>query len=307
MVKVSSSPWVVKIHADTAGKVWWADGDGVPRPFGGDAGEFLERQPLRPDSVVRLSGAATNCELILGLVMKRVAGLIEDVQVCSPLAVSSRKRRGQPEAAFSDMRNWKMRGSCGGWRSVGPEDVVAYELVREMSGGRSWSPRLKEHQARFAIESARLRYGPACQLLAELVDPRFYIDPKEPDRCGKLERFLGLEPEYAASEGDSVYRKRYELVTSCWKGHRPTSAEASVRPHLFLWDTYYREGSNWTSELKAGKRLIRYLRHVWLDEIYRGRTAEPLFVPEYFFGVDESRVAWFKVERAEFSARLAAR
>lgn len=305
MTKTPKAALVTSLHIDPSNVVWSADADSGPRSTGMEPASFLDRNSISLGTVVRLSGERANCELILGLVSLRSSGAIADVQICSPLAIASNKRRSQPEAAFADMRGWKVPPSCGGWRSVGPSDLASYELVRA-HGCDGPSSGLGAHPALFAIESARMQPVPAVQLLAEIIDPRHFVDPREPDRCSKLERFLGLDPNTASSPDQvSPYRFRYALVTACWKHGGVTKREAGASPDLFLWDTFYREGSNWVSELKAGKQAVRYLRHLWLDELYRGRVSEPLFVPEYFFGASSPRVDWFKACRSQFDSRLA--
>ncbi len=303
MTKSTVSVGRVHLHVTPSGELWAAEDGGAPRPAAGGLPGFLERPAVPKGAVVRVSGEAGNADLILRLWACREAGVVRDVQVCSPLAVSSVKRRGHPESAFADLQAWSARPSCGGWRTVEPADVDAYRLAVAAARGERLAPHLARHPARFAVETASLDGERAAALLAALVDPRFYIDPADPDRFSKMESFLGLNPDTASGAAPGGrHRQRYDLVTAAWKHSRPSAEDASRTPGLFLWDVFYRRGANWQAELKAGQTLIRYLRHLWLDELYRGRVAEGLFVATHFFDKDSNRVRWFEAARSNFSA-----
>jgi hypothetical protein len=138
-------------------------------------------------------------------------------------------------------------------------------------------------------------------LLGYIMDPRWYVDPCNPDRTARLESKLGLNPKTQAGvtlAGVKPWRNHHlcSTVLRCWKdpqqvgmiikafqcvGPEPTTGATTpgLRPGDFLWRIWgYAIGCGPGSreppttaviaDLRASCRFIAFLSRVWISAIY---------------------------------------
>lgn len=294
---------ILKAHTAQDGRVWFLDGDRMPENSGQTAAQFSEGHPavLRSEKV-RVMGVPGNADLLMHLFNRKLHGDLTSLEVCSPLACETSTRREKPEYVLFDMRKWAGRPSVGGWHEFETADYPSYALAASLAARADASHMvrfLKDHPAWYALAGVpHLSREAVCKLIGTVLDPRFFIDVQDPDRLSKLEGFLGLDPKVAVvggRTGEPVRQHdRYRTVLACWKNDDPGKDEAATMAELFVWKAYYDAGGGWKGDLRASQRLVHYLRHVWLDALYRDKPwVEPLFVPEHFFGGDRGAVNWY--------------
>lgn len=251
------------------GEVWTLAGDGPPEPSGLKAGDFLKNfvVPSQCKSV-RLMGDWCNAELIVGL-MK--AG--QPVELCSPLCCPSERERSSPREALVSMRGWgKVPGIKGGWHLAMPDERIFYEarlrgslpdLVGEFMSHPLWD------YLSF-VPTARPRA--ALEVCSKVLDPRWFVDCKRPDRLAKLESFLGLPR--------NNHPDRFKAVLDAWR-QNDLPPKQLAEPANFL----YRLEKSVSAErgvILACKLFVSFLRSCWLDMLYPNRP-EPFFDPDIFF------------------------
>jgi hypothetical protein len=138
----------------------------------------------------------------------------------------------------------------------------------------------------------------AAQLLATIVDPRWYVDRKSPDRAAKLELFLGLTPQVqtSVSTPKRLLHKGRELrcanVLRAWKTAEPDAIDLHD-PANFLYRIHKAAKGGAKGDLRASQAFVRYLRYNWLDGIENRRgTKDGLFAPNLFFKTPAERAAY---------------
>jgi hypothetical protein len=307
MLGLATDLQAVKVTTDPAGLVWYLDGLHLPQPTRLSVDEFLKQPlPWGPARLVRAPGMARNARLLLAIYREIMAGntLFSGLEVCSPLCCVNTEQRNDPAVLLFKTRSFDPPVSVGGWHSFGPEDLRAYLLAyfqqNELPGDQDdVAEVLHSHPAWRALSFvAGLNTAAAAQLLGLIIDPRWYIDPADPDQTNKLPQFLGLDPRAQAQQtagnidpGGRAERNR--LVLSCWKtGEPPQPTE--LRPGQFLWKVWYAKGGGARGDLAASKRLVDYLRQTWTAALCRGAQAARLFVPEFFFGAASPEAVGFR-------------
>jgi len=317
----------LKLHTH-GGKIWYLDGDRNARCTGDAPEDFLVGKVFAGAGRIRLVGNAANARLIMYLYDLKQKHKLESVQVCTPLVCPVEKDRNRPEAMLLGMRSFTRAASLGGFHEVGEADYRSYALlvaltqgtVRGQPVGVAALQLLRGHPAWRPLSFiASLNKLAVAGLLAYMLDPRWYIDQCAPDRLGKLEAWMGLNPKTQAGvSGCSPrwrFHKRCEMVLNCWKDTRQEDAvryrfdlEApqpvadspltGIAPWDFAWRTwgYYLglgmpdapEGDPVIADLRGSRRFLAFLRHTWLSELYRDSPAMPeqnaaLFRPADFF------------------------
>jgi len=317
----------LKLHTHR-GKIWYLDGDYTARCASESPEAFLESDLFAHTERVRLVGNAANARLIMYLYDLKQKSRLESVQVCTPLVCPVDKHRQKPEAMLIGMRNFTRAASLGGFHEVAEADYRSYALSATLTQGTL------RGQPVDAAALKLLRGHPAWRplsfiqsidklslagLLAYILDPRWYIDQCAPDRLGKLEAWLGLNPKTQAGVTDMRSRWRHhcrcQVVLNCWKDQAleenvryrfelsaPKPIEGSLLAGYAPWDFAWRrwghklgigrpdapEGDPVMADLRGSQLFIRFLRHVWLSELYRDSAATPeqnaaLFRPADFF------------------------
>jgi len=307
-------------------QVWYLVGDDLPHLADMSVPEFLDSPILAGAECVRVVGSAENAEIILALAAKQDEGALETVEVVTPLVCETAAEREDPAMVLYRMRRYMRSPSLGGYHRVVAADRCAYALVVAMRQ-EGWTPTtqkiLMQHPVWYPLKFIPDLDRHRCALLlAEIIDPRWFIDVYSPDRSSKLEAFLGLDPKTQAGVTIRKAKKtrRHKIcrtVLECWKlariyqsvvdrfelaGPRPfaNSAEPGLRPGDFPWRIWgYLCGigpgarqpgrGGVVANLRASQRFVQFLRLVWLQELYRDAVfpsqGAPLFRSSQFFGL----------------------
>jgi hypothetical protein len=135
----------------------------------------------------------------------------------------------------------------------------------------------------------------AAQVIQTIVDPRWYVDRRSPERQGKLELYMGLTPsaQKNVSAETKILTKARELrcstVLEAWKTRHPGAVDLND-PRKFLYRIHKAAGEGVRGDLRASQVFLRYLRYNWLDAADRRKGAKDgLFAPELFFKTPAER------------------
>jgi hypothetical protein len=316
----------LKVHAGRDG-IWYLDGAGLPRLARMSVAEFIGSALLKRVDKVRVIGAPCNVALVVALFNQKVRKRIASVEVATPLVCHTQSERDDPATVLYHMRRFSRAPSQGGFHEVTEYDYRAYALAYEVQQHRSVTKLairlLHAHPAWKPLTFIQTISPSHCaQLLAEIIDPRWFVDVCRPDRAAKLQQYLGLMPKTQASvtlgkPAVARGRERCALVLNCWKQRTdaaqiasifeltgpkamPNASAIGIRPGDFVWRTWgYLMGkgpdsrkppkSPTIADLRASIRFVDFLRQVWVQELYRGAQLPDgglLFDADYFFKQD---------------------
>lgn len=266
---------------------------------------------------VRLMGSHENAALIAGLF-----GRIR-VELVTPQVCPSKQLRKDPTAALFYMRGCMLAPSQGGYHVMtAPESLVYRACALAMQSKRidDAVALLQQHPVWRPLHFLRwLNESFLCSLMVAVLDPRWFVDTRFPDRTAKLHGFFGLNPKTQAGAFGLGPVQRQDanckLAMNAWYERNlaanvlrrwlqlgglqalDTATEPGLAPGDFLWrqwaDTYYRfrdDASKAATRgtVRASQTLISFLRLVWLSSIYRDSPSLPdgrasLFRPRDFF------------------------
>lgn len=293
MVDLLTDVQTVKATTDRSGLVWLLRGCAEPKPTGLSVAAFVAASPSYAAQIpVRVPGLAHNTNLLLRLYAAQQDGRAGPLEVCSPRCCGPEAAKADPAVLLYSMRSFSAPISTGGWRSFDELDASALRFVNTRDPDWTRPPMLSHPAGPCLAWIDDLCEEMVSSLLGLIVDPRWFIDPAEPDRTNKLFQFLGLDPGSQQGRGGARAVKNL-LVLSCWKTTPPPEL-ASLKPWQFLWRTWHAKGGGWKGDLAASKRFVSFLRQSWLFAVCRGGLARELLVPELFFQTEE--------EAASFSA-----
>jgi hypothetical protein len=183
----------------------------------------------------------------------------------------------------------------GGWHALTDREYAGYSLTALLNAGPADAHHVAELLAQHAAWPAlsfitHLDLQATAQVLAEIGDPRWFIDPERPDSMSRLRSYFGLPP---ADGGKMSARRtlRRDLLKRAWA--RPF---ADIKePGAFLWRYAKCHHSSARAELATSQYFLAYLRHTWLDALCGDavrayvRAGSPirhdqgLFIPGHFF------------------------
>jgi len=325
----------LKLHVSD-GKVWYIRGAGMPEPSHVSVDEFLEGPVARSADHFRLVGSHSNAVLITKLFHLKQKDLISSVEVATPLVCVTEAERRNPEAMLARMRLCSQPPSKGGFHEVTENDYRSYalsvEVLKAAKHGAATSKQalrlLNSHPAWKALSFiTSLDPAHVAGLISYIRDPRWFIDPCYPDRLGKLEASLGLNPKTQAGVAGVApkwrHHQRCSLVLRCWKNDAkipevkenfelvtplpvPSCHQIGLAPYDFAWRVWGNrmgiglpnvEPNPVLADLRASQRLIAFLRHTWLSELYLDSQAvpemqAPLFRPRDFFHYETEVAAY---------------
>jgi hypothetical protein len=265
----------VKMTRDAGKGLWFMPGNGAPREISNE-----REWQLPPRSSVRVPGLRRNMNLIACLYNMKNMGRLQSLEVCSPWCAGVNADLASPKVLLSMASTFEAPISVGGWRQVDAIDKAAFQFADVPCPVK----RLSDHPIYpFLLWPDGLREKPLIELLGHIGDPRWFIDPANPDRGNKLRQYLGLGSvrQEAAINLRSPRGRRYFSVLSCW--YRDEPPEGWLEPNQFLWRLWREKGGGKRAELAVSKCLVNYIRQVWLMTVCRGGLASELFVPSLFF------------------------
>jgi hypothetical protein len=277
------------VKADTAagGEVWTIEGDTQPDQTGYDVERYVAELPDRPTRI-RVIACRENADLIAQLYRRqRVDGTVS-VQVGRPPSVQwADIRRDGPGHVLLNMRQFEAGApSMGGWHDMTDRDYPSYAMASLLGHGpvdtRHLMDLLDTHPAWDALSFIpHLDRRKVATLLARILDPRWFVDPEEPDSSGRLNNFLGLIPSQPAT--------KRKLAMSAWI---PQDLDPDrVSPGAFLLRYCDSLGNAKDPLVRTTRRFVAFLRYTWTDAMAARPRLKPgtyrhdqgLFIPEYFF------------------------
>lgn len=305
MTLTTADDTALKLHFDGLGRLWFLDGPKQAKELSRPIDEFLCEKTYQVSPVVRVLGTQANAALISRLHQEAKLGG-PAVEVATPLVCATEAERNNPIMALEAMRRALLPASLGGWHILTDVEAISYELaVYAQQAGDAVLPLealalFRRHPAYAALSFIRtVDEEAACRLVAEILDPRWFVDLRHPDRRAKLESYLGVCPHgisEAASPVPTVKGRRCRLVLRSWQWQElpaayafPLEPEAlGTHPRDFLWRIWDQTGRGERGALRACQKLLQFVKAVWLDSLYLlKQQREPLFVPEHFFRTEE--------------------
>ena len=305
----TASTTLLRLHVDASGHVWY----GHDHCFAEDSGlppeEFLKEHThfgffLPGVQQARLLGTAGNAELIVALHSHRrrrpkaLAG--QRIQLASPAVCPSTGCRADPAQVMQHLWQPTTSGHTAGfWHDLDEKAFPTYALINALA----YCPEGKLDDRATRI----LHYHPAwpalaflptlepwaaANVLATIVDPRWFQDLTHHNRLSRLFVFLGLLPENARAFVAGVragrHFDRFRNVLDAWSTNQ--SGPINLHdPRNFLWRILRHQQEkeqNKNGLLLASKWFVRFVREVWLHEL-GSRTPEAVFLPGHFFRTDE--------------------
>lgn len=286
----------LKLHTAADGCVWYSKNIGPPTNSEKIVDEFL-RSPVLSGfgKTVRLLGTPQNAELIATLYLRRYKREIEAVEVAGPNILNSVADLNDPKIVLQQMRTTELTAPCGGWHAVSMHDYPTYAmLARTMRTDFVFDDATKSYLQLHPVYRAAMfvpHINPELlsKLLTTIIDPRWYVDRRLPDRAAKLELFLGLTPQIQerVSTATCLLKRTREFrcatVLAVWKTKDAATVDLA-NPANFLYRIQAAAGGGTRGDLRASQALVRYLRHNWLASLEtRKGVKDGLFAPNLFF------------------------
>jgi hypothetical protein len=191
----------LRIQTASTGDIWaisWLDPH--PRRVAGSIEEFVQSSIFQDSTSAALVALPTNVGLITEIYLQKRTDADYSMWVASPALVTATKPdRIDPVSVLeaSCKIDPHLSPSLGGWHQFGKEDYPAYALAEMVSRGGTISAQaiqlLKAHPVWPALSFiSGLNLKMCCRLLSIILDPRWYVDLKQPARTARLESYLGL-------------------------------------------------------------------------------------------------------------------
>lgn len=287
---------IIKLHTAENGHVWYSVGIGPPinSELIGDA--FLNSAVISGLGVtVRILGLPQNAELITALYLRRHKREIHAVEVAGLNVLHSLDELSDPVTILRRMRAVDISSAAGGWHVLSVHDYPTYAMLARML--RTNFVFDEPAKAYFQIHPVRkaaqfiptLSDADTAKLLTTIIDPRWFVDRRSPDRTGKLELYLGLTPTVQKRVADStvILHKHREFrcagVLAAWKTKNPEEVDLHD-PANFLYRICTKNKDKAIGDLRASQAFVKYLRYNWLDVLNsRKGVHDGIFVPNMFF------------------------
>jgi len=275
-VKIVPEQSVLRLHTDSHGTVWQAIGVERPSPFSGDLAELLTECSAYGDPHVRVLGTHGNARLITNLYHQLVELKKSRVEIASPRkCVADTEELSDPEKVLWRMRQLRLAAVLGGWHPLTKLDMPAYAIAAEIASAQGTATSSMRFLTRHPAY-ARWRFIPnvhhesMAMLIAMILDPRWFVDPKRPNRLARLRSYLGILPRYAAGDvktpRDISRRDRFCTVLRAWKGREPSNASYE-RPENFLWRRWRAAGGGIKGDLLATRAFLVYFIRNWQQSL----------------------------------------
>jgi hypothetical protein len=295
----------LKIHTDADDIVWFAPGINPAENSHKKVDDFLDSPVTNKIGLnVRLLGVPQNAELIVKLCARKKSRKIASVSIAGPNMCESVLELADPLLTFRRMRDAFVAASCGGWHEIAENEILIYSLVSRIRNNPDWFDLLgrafyETHPTYKALTLINgLSHKDTAQLMALIIDPRWYVDRRRPDNPNKLMLYLGLTPKTQRRVSTSEHTNhrgrdlRCAMVLNCWKTQDPAVVDFDA-PENFLWRIWRKNGSDIKGDLRASQAFVGYLQANWLNAASSRKGAKDgLFLPDKFFKTPEEKVAY---------------
>jgi hypothetical protein len=255
------------LHMDPAGVIWRMTPQGVARPVIGQ-----ELEPMLRSDTYRIVGLPDNYRLITELYSllvgrkSRAKIWIGSPEVCQD-------RDCAPEVLLTCLSVMEVHDNLHGrWHVLSPETYNHFLLLRALHDEGFSDLTLQiynSHCVKPFCQFLGLHEPPrVIALLAQIGDPRWYLNPRRPYRLARLESYFGLVPAQFKDARDSPRKRRTRVLLELIESLPQTSClftELIARPNA--------------SEFKICRLLLGFLVRNWLTRL----TPEDHFDPQLFF------------------------
>lgn len=263
----------------SGGQVWWCDDDNSPSPSSLAVSAYVNHYLVatRDLRVTKIFVRYSNENLSLICFLCRLLEFVEaHVYVCRP-------RNGEPDnpaAALGEFRRQALaRDSEARLFRLFHEDSHNYEFLRDRLAAGSQHPFDYRTHPVFTVRQF-LPFG--CdealqEVIASVVDPRFFYNERKITRMNKLFRFLGLTPS------------RFSLGLPIVKAWFDVDRIEEARDKKYFFYDYWihlpeRLSANRDNRfLRTTRKFATFVSLVWLSKLLRPRTRRDLFDPMLFF------------------------
>lgn len=269
------------VRVDQHGKVWARVPDSGAYDTGRSVEGFVSMLANSPSGAcIRADAHRNNIPLLMALYENQEGVSYSELLVRSPLAEEDAVK------ALFDVET-VLGPSRGGWHPFQAPDYATYRLGRVAGVSEAYEALTHHPAARYFKLVPLLEPLHLCQVLFQILDPRFFIDPFKPDSSKKLQNYFGLTGNNPPTGG--IRLERYLLLRDTWFDDEATAA-AETDPSLFIWRAHRPVGDA-RGVCKASRRLLHYINYTWISCLTSAN--EPLFAPDLFFKRPDE-VAWFK-------------
>lgn len=282
-------------------KLWFGTGGPAAAAWVGSGGPvgFASEPWVAEAESIRILGTAENAELIVSLYHQRLKnGRPSDIRIGSPNYCED---LSDPPTVFRSMMENELPASLGGWHLLNEADYRTYAVLDAYRKDKKISDRvwslLEVHPAFPALSFIRtIDWDAAIEFLSVLVDPRFHVSPKHPDRNSKMKSFFGLAPGPGGnvhkfleknydngSQGDAKY-SRAQVALGTWFNDVDTVLTATIiGPRNFLMRSVReflmnlpndRSHQDVVAVTRTSHIFLRFVREVWLDCLTPKRSYE---------------------------------
>ena len=275
----------LKVHVGDNGRVWFALGSHAAVETGLTPGQFVASHPRTP-SPVRVLGVRGNAFLIRELLKQPYIQL----EIGGPQISEAPPHLCDPAVVLHSMRRCRLSPGMGGWHQATADDRTTYCLMAylyEHAWDELAQAMLHNHPAWRALGFIpHLNKHAVADLLNEIIDPRWYVDPAAPHRTARLTAYLGLTPAIMGAVWDErrygQHGQRCRMVWDCWDVGDP--GDTTV-PGAFLWRIFEARKGMYGA-LRASQKFVIFLRHTWLQALARPTRYSgqgELFIPDMLF------------------------
>jgi hypothetical protein len=287
---------IIKLHTADDGKVWYSRGINAIKNSEQIVDSFLLSPVVSGIGLTfRVLGVQQNAELICALYLRRHKGEVRSIEIAGPNILDNQSELRSPELTLQRMRMAAVAPACGGWHQLTMHDYPTYAmLARMLRTNYEYDDSVQQYFQLHPTHKA-LNFIPtlspeaAAKFLIYVVDPRWYIDRRRPDRIKKLELFLGLTPavQSKVSNSKKILTKTREFrcasVLNSWKTQKPEDVDFK-NPSNFLYRIYQASGCGEKGDLRASQAFVRYVNDNWLASVENRKGArDGLFAPNLFF------------------------
>lgn len=285
---------VVSLALDAQGALWRLSREHGPQQLADDLSAGLDRLRRRSASRVAVLAHPCNARLIVRLCQcQRYLSWPQEAWL------GPRQARVQEELFIGPFQP-TLPASLGGWRRATAVDAITYDMHAMLEVADAGMPLAVGDEAFGHPAWPALSFIDGCdveqslRLIAEIEDPRWHVDPLEPDSDELLCARFGLDERHgprnvaAFLAGDgSRAAARYDqakLVLDAWYNPQLDATKSDVRQSFLR---AYPAGVEdlATRLLMASLRFLDFVTCVWLDNLtpqrlYDTKVSRPGFHPQ---------------------------
>ena len=296
------------LHLDKVGQVWTVRGKQSPRRTRLNVEDFIRFADL--SGRVHVVGSRENSELLVRLWQERERLSEMRLFVGTPQMVAHTVKPSEALQAIGTAP--PLAPSLGGWHAFTEQDAISYQLAA-LSQRKQLTDDVSIELVKQHASWPLIGFIPSLNLsafgawLGEIRDPRWYVNPDDPNSTAPLERYMGLWPKVQAGLFTENHRvmastagKRCHLTRYCWlpsNDHELSNCDLEDPQHFLVRVLAARCPEQPIIGLVRGSQLFtRFARALWLSQI----SGYQLFDPREF--LKEPEVACF-LKFAEALAR----